>query len=120
MRYLLRICDRCGAEIERQRGFRAYDTIIQFIQSGPEFCDSCKRDFAEFMEGGKKVESRECEYLNFCPKCGHPMFSAEMPDGTITWACEKCGCGPDGQPAPVGEILRAAVDKMLDRKETEE
>lgn len=117
MRYLLRICDRCGAEIERQRGFRVYDTISQ---SGPEFCDSCKRGFAEFMEGGKKVENRECEYLNFCPKCGHPMFSAEMPDGSIAWACEKCGCGPDGQLAPVGEILRAAVDKMLDRKEGKE
>ena len=112
MRYLLRICDRCGAEIERQRGFRAYDTIIQ---SGPEFCDSCKRDFAEFMEEGKKAENKECKYLNHCPKCGYPMFSAEMPNGSIAWACEKCGCGPDGQPALVGEILRAAVDKMLDR-----
>lgn len=46
MRYLVRVCDRCGAEISRNSGFSVMEAV-HF--DGVDLCDPCETEFKKFM-----------------------------------------------------------------------
>lgn len=46
---MLKICDRCGAEISRDRPMRIMDALYE---SPVDLCKTCEEEFKKFMNQG--------------------------------------------------------------------